>query len=324
MSSETALISVIIPAFNVEEYIGQAIESVLRQSRGDFELIVVDDGSLDRTAEVAGSFEDSRVRVVHQPNVGFAAARNRGLEVSTGAYVAFLDGDDQWLAEKLEVQAAWLDRHPETDLVFGATRMVERDGSDAGRAIIRNPGVASFARMLTEDLIGNGSSQMLRREAAERAGGFDTNLAASVDHDLWLRIALLRPDNVFGLDDVVTLYRRRRGQISSDVQAKERSWRQLVAKMERLAPEQAVVRPAAWANHLRVLSSVAYENGEYGEAARLMARALHHDAPYLLADQRTWLQGLAIAASMILPDALHARIDGAARGLRSRWHGVRR
>ena len=316
-------ISIVIPAYNVGAYIGETIQSALDQTLGDFELIVVDDGSTDETAEVAAGFSDPRIRLIRQTNQGSSAARNRGLEACSGRYVCFLDGDDLWVRDKLELQAGWLDTHPETDLIFGASQVVEADGGDAGRSVFRHPGAHSFESMMREDVIGNGSSQMARRDVVERAGRFDVTLNASVDHDLWLRIALLREGNVHGMGRTVTLYRRRGQQISSDWQRKEASWTRLMKKLERIAPERtAKVKRAALANLDRVLSSIAYENGEHREAVRLFARALKRGSLEIWADKRTVLQGLALLSARVLSPETHARLDAAARRLRARSQGA--
>jgi glycosyltransferase involved in cell wall biosynthesis len=109
-------VSVIIPAYNRELYIGEAIESALRQTRPPDEIIVIDDGSSDRTAETARSF-GSPVRCLSQSNQGIGAARNAGLDAARGNLIAFLDSDDLWLERKLEIQAAFLRAHIGIDLV---------------------------------------------------------------------------------------------------------------------------------------------------------------------------------------------------------------
>jgi len=109
-------VSVIIPAYNREAYLGEAIESALRQTRPPDEIVVVDDGSTDRTAEIAQSFGKT-VRCLSQANQGAGAARNAGLQATRGNLVAFLDSDDLWLERKLEIQIAFLQAHPELDLV---------------------------------------------------------------------------------------------------------------------------------------------------------------------------------------------------------------
>ena len=313
-------ISVIVPAFNVEPYIGAAIQSVLDQTRGDFELIVVDDGSTDATARVVAGFSDPRLRLIGRENGGPAAARNSGVAVAAGRYIAFLDADDTWVREKLERQAATLDREPGVDLVFGVARVVAADGSAAaGRALFGRPGRHTFESMLIEDVVANGSSQMIRRDAWDDTGGFDPAMRVSEDHDLWLRIALLREGNVFGDAQVVTDYRRRPGQLTADWRRTERFWEALLRKMRRLAPERtAAVEAKASANMYRVLSSIAYENGEYGDAQRLLRQAFRLHTGYLAADSRTWLQGLAVAAAATLPKGLHGRLDSAARRMRNR------
>lgn len=111
-------ISVIIPVFNTEKYLEEAIESVLTQTFRPTEVIVVDDGSTDRSADIATNFEPV-VRVLQQANAGIGAARNSGIKSATGDFLAFLDADDLWTTEKLEHQIEFLERNPGTDMVFG-------------------------------------------------------------------------------------------------------------------------------------------------------------------------------------------------------------
>ena len=110
-------ISVIIPAYNREAYVGEAIRSVLAQTLPPEEVIVVDDGSTDRTGEIARSF-GKPVRCISQENQGVGGARNTGLGEATGNFIALLDSDDLWTGRKLELQARYLENHPETDMVF--------------------------------------------------------------------------------------------------------------------------------------------------------------------------------------------------------------
>lgn len=118
MKTHPARISVVIPAYNREKYLGEAVQSALGQTLPPDEIIVVDDGSTDQTAAVARSF-GGIVRCLTRANGGVGPARNDGVAASTGEVLAFLDSDDLWVPQKLEWQAAYLDQHPETDLVFG-------------------------------------------------------------------------------------------------------------------------------------------------------------------------------------------------------------
>ncbi len=105
-------ISVVIPAYNAGRYIGRAIDSVLAQTRPAEEIIVVDDGSTDNTAEIAGAYGD-RIRFIRQENAGASVARNTGIAAATGNWIAFLDADDEWLPEKLRLQTEHLERNPD-------------------------------------------------------------------------------------------------------------------------------------------------------------------------------------------------------------------
>ena len=105
--------SIIIPAYNLENYIAAALQSVLVQTFQDFEIIIVDDGSTDETVSIIQSFHDPRIRLVSQVNGGVSRARNAGMKKAVGAYIAFLDGDDYWYPEHLELAADFFNRHPE-------------------------------------------------------------------------------------------------------------------------------------------------------------------------------------------------------------------
>jgi glycosyltransferase involved in cell wall biosynthesis len=114
-----SLVSTVIPVYNGERYLDEAIESVLAQTHRPLEIIVVDDGSTDGSADVAKSFADSQVRYCYQPNSGQGAARNQGVNLASGSFFAFLDADDVWLTDKLALQMAAFENNPELDMVFG-------------------------------------------------------------------------------------------------------------------------------------------------------------------------------------------------------------
>lgn len=182
------LISVIVPAFNAALFLPDALNSLLGQTHRDLEVVVVNDGSTDDTAGLLSAWcaRDPRVRAVYQQNRGLPAARNAGLSVARGDYIAFLDADDVIHPEKLERQLAYLTTHPDADLVY----------SDYGTA-------DAELRPLTEEVVGVKRlplseayaytnvfpvmSPLLRRTLVERVGGFDEQLRACEDWDYWVR-----------------------------------------------------------------------------------------------------------------------------------------
>jgi len=119
MTEYISLVSVIIPVFNGERFLAEAVESALAQTYRPIEIIVVDDGSTDGSGDVAKGFKDRGVRYYYQPNSGIGAARNKGTSLAAGSYFAFLDHDDVWLPDKLTLQMAAFDENPELDMVFG-------------------------------------------------------------------------------------------------------------------------------------------------------------------------------------------------------------
>jgi glycosyltransferase involved in cell wall biosynthesis len=194
-------ISVIIPAYNAGQCIGRAIESVLGQGYSDYEVIVVDDGSTDNTAEIVRQYGD-RVRYIHQKNAGVAAARNAGIAAAKGHWMAFLDADDEWLPAKLKAQMDLLARNLELRWC-GANRF-QSDGRRKaavgnGDIIARALGAGSvfpnyFATAAAGKCPVTPSSMIIRKDVFETLGGFDTNREVmDEDLDMWLRIAHYYP-----------------------------------------------------------------------------------------------------------------------------------
>lgn len=182
-------VSVIVPVLNGASYIPKAIESVLAQSFEDFELIIVDDGSTDGTAAVVRAYDDTRIRYFYQQNRGLSAARNSGIRIARGGWLAFLDCDDYWHPGKLSAQLDAARRVPDAGLIYCAATSTTMDGE----VICEIPALIEGA-VLPELLRGNrvagsASSAMVRREVFDRVGIFDEELRCSEDWDMWLRVA---------------------------------------------------------------------------------------------------------------------------------------
>jgi glycosyltransferase involved in cell wall biosynthesis len=182
-----ARVSVIIPCFNRRHLLGRAVESVLRQTINDFELVIVDDGSSDGTQEFCAAFEDPRIRYVrHDVNRGASAARNTGLEHSKGEFVAFLDSDDIWLESKLEKQLAAFDvGSKRLGVVYTRFRKIDWHYEPE----VRRWQGDIRARILVNNCVGTASTPMIRRRCFEVSGDFDESLRCSEDWDLWIRMA---------------------------------------------------------------------------------------------------------------------------------------
>lgn len=187
-------VSVIIPTHNRREYVRDAIASVVAQTCRDFELIVVDDGSDDDTGTVVADFSSvcPGVRYVRQANRGVSVARNTGVALSRGCYLAFLDSDDVWQPAKLERQLAFFGAHPQASICQTEEIWLRRGVRVNPHTKHRKMGGDIFARSLERCLV-SPSAVMLRRAVFDRVGGFDPRLPACEDYDLWLRIGATQP-----------------------------------------------------------------------------------------------------------------------------------
>lgn len=218
-------VSVIIPTYNRGHYIGQAIDSVLAQTFVDFECIVIDDGSTDNTGEVVARY-GSRVRYLQQAHSGRpAVARNTGLRVARGEYIAFLDSDDIWLPDKLARQISVLEMHHQVGLVFHNAYLLKDDQSDGEELYLQGKTLPAVARLFAELYQGSlilTPTAMVRRSCFDRVGFFDESLLTAEDIEMWLRIAA-QFDIAF-LDQPLAKVRRHKHSLSRQAVTNQR-WR---------------------------------------------------------------------------------------------------
>ena len=187
------LVSVVIPVFNGERFLRDAVQSVLSQKYSPIEIIIVDDGSTDGTADLAHTFLEP-VRYLHQANQGPAAARNRGIEQSQGSLIAFVDADDLWPPDKLELQVSHLITDPAIEIVIGRVQQVL-----LGQTQVEQFGEPAFSVNL--------GSAVIRKSVFERVGLFDETMRYSEDVD-WFMRAREGGAAIVSIDAVTLLYRQ--------------------------------------------------------------------------------------------------------------------
>jgi len=198
-------ISIVMPCFNSQSYVVEAIESILNQTFTAWELIAVNDGSFDDTEAVLRSFEDDRIRVFSQANQGVSSARNRGIELARGRYIAFLDSDDWWAPTALEKLFAALEANEAASLAYCGWQNIGA-GANSGRPYVPPDYELSekFLHLLTA-CPWPIHAALVKLSAARAAGGFDTGLRTSEDYRLWLDIAVDAP--IVRVPEVLAFYR---------------------------------------------------------------------------------------------------------------------
>ncbi len=213
-----ASISVIITTYNYARFLPGAIESVLGQTYMPDEVIVVDDGSTDDTAQVAARYADRGVRYLYKENGGASSARNAGIRASQGELLAFLDSDDRWMPDKLAKQVEHMEKYPQVGLVTAGERQMSIGADGEGQApwLLKREAVGTanvYRTMLVENFIGNASLTLIKRECFRRVGLFDEGIGLGQDWDMWLRIARIFPVGV--IEEPLIQYTRHAGSISA-------------------------------------------------------------------------------------------------------------
>jgi len=279
------MVTVVIPAYNQVRFLGETIKSVLGQTAGDFELIVVNDGSTDGTRELLDAYRASRIQVLHQENRGLSAARNAGLEAGHGRYVAFLDADALWLPNMLATTVAVLEQDPEVDMVAGGWDEIDEAGDEVDRetGIPRWTDLSGRQTQVDHDFPGvilRGNMfpvhvVVLRRSCLECCGRFDTKLQAVEDWDLWIRLAI-HGHRIHLLSTPVARYRKRAGSMSRTLSLMEEAIVRMIATRlddPRLAARKSELLPSVWRSAWVRLAEHAMEIDERETALRYCRQA---------------------------------------------------
>lgn len=204
-------VSVIMPSYNKGEYIGEAIESICCQTFRDWELIIIDDCSLDNSAEVVRSYQDDRIRFYENPsNLGIAGNRNKGIDLAKGEYIALLDADDISPPNRLADEVVFLDEHPEIDVVFGDFQEIDERGVVKERYFspLKNPKYIR-AKLMISDVIPNGSC-MYRKAFIDRHGiRYRDGYLGMDDYLFWVECSL--HGNISGMPNLFLYWRNTPG-----------------------------------------------------------------------------------------------------------------
>lgn len=250
-------VTVVMPSFNSAAYIEAAVGSVLMQEFQSFEIVIVDDGSTDRTSEIVRSLQQEcpdKIRLFEQPNSGSAVARNRGILEARGDLIAFLDADDLWFPEKLGAQVRYLDLHPEIDLVYcGWAELMPGDNWEDGRvdsARTVEPDVIDpflsgwlYTTLLTDCVVWT-STVVARKTLILQVGDFDRDLRRGQDYDYWLRAS--RQTRIVKLARVMALYRIHDDSITRRPHARNYQYEVLKKSLERWGRSSNDGQTLAW------------------------------------------------------------------------------
>lgn len=226
-------ISVIMPAYNAEKYIKEAMDSILEQTWGDFEFIVLNDCSKDRTEEIILSYADERIVYVrNEKNLGVAATLNKGLGLAKGEYIARMDADDISMPDRFEKQVAYLDAHPEVAVLGGLVEIFDENEKTTLRNYCAAPEQIKIDLLFASALAH--PSVMMRREVISGLGGYDRDFEGLEDYELWCRVA--ENHDIAICPELLLRYRIHSAQVT-----------------QQMSPRKEAVRQRIRARHLRQL-----------------------------------------------------------------------
>lgn len=299
-------ISVIIPAYNVERTILQTISSIQKQTFKDLEIIVINDGSSDRTLELLSTITDARLKVYSYPNGGLPTARNRGIYRARGEYISFIDADDLWTVDKLEKQLAALQANPDAGVAYSwFTIMIEpEDTADVsfvlGKRVFFQGNV--YDRLLIDNFVGNGSNLLVKSSAIESVGNFDPSLKSCEDWDYYLRLA--RQTDFVVVPEYQIFYRKTAGTMSSQGSTMEREGLKVIDKVFNSVTQSQSLKNKSIANFYRYCGKVYIDRADKPEDVRqskqklIRAIALN---PGIIFSSDTWILFFKIVLIQLLP-----------------------
>lgn len=300
--SAPPLVSVIVPAYNASRFIERALASVQGQTYPNLEVLVVDDGSDDNTAEIVEAIAacDSRVELLRQSNRGVAAARNRAIAEARGTYVAPLDADDVWFPRKLEWQVQRMrETGPSTGFVYSWWAGLDETGEIVGAAGRPKLEGRVYEALIHRNFIGNASVPLFRRSCVERVGGYNTTLKARggqgcEDWDLTLRIA--EKYDVHLVPAYLSGYRAVTDSMSESTSSMARSFDLIMEAIERKHPEiPSELFQWSRANFSRYLAAQSYSTGNFEKTLDWLRKVLRRDPAAILS---SWVVKTALKSAV--------------------------
>jgi len=319
-------VSAIIPVYGAEKYIAATVQSVLDQTHKNFEVLIIDDASPDRSIEICQQFTDPRIKIIRQKNRGLPGARNTGIRNAQGDYLALLDADDIWLPEKLEKHVEHLENSPSVGVSFSRSAFIDEAGNPLG--IYQMPKLTGLTPgyVLCRNPISNGSTPVIRREVFEAIRFqdnlygtvedfyFDDNFIHQEDIECWIRIAIQTDWQIEGIPEALTLYRVNSGGMSAKLLKNIEYWERMIEKTRTYGPEVV----AKWENparayQLRYLARRAVTLKDSSVAIQLLHRALATHWRILLEEPRRTLLTLSAAYLLrLLPESFYYQLESLA------------
>ncbi|MEC4819459.1 MAG: glycosyltransferase [Scytonema sp. PMC 1069.18] len=273
-------ISIIIPVYNGAKTIRETIESVLKQTFSDFDLIIINSESTDSTLEIVNQIHDPRIKVFSYPKANVAVNRNRGINHACGEFISFLDADDLWTPDKLASQYKALEENPADAVAYSWTDYIDESSRflRTGSRITINGNV--YAQLLLGNFLENGSNPLIRRQALSKVGGFDELLTNSQDRDMWLRLAAYY--SFVAVPSPQILYRVLTNSMSTDVGRLEAASLEVLERAYKNAPTSLhYLKPYSIANLYKYLLYKTLEGASVfekkGMAARFFCKAIATD-----------------------------------------------
>lgn len=317
------IVSVIMPVYNTAMYVEDAIDSVLAQTFGNFELLIIDDQGSDNSIELCRAYNDPRIRILSQANRGLAGARNTGIRHALGEFIAFLDSDDLWEPAKLEKHVSHLQNRSHIGVSYSASRMIDDDGKLL--RIVQRPKLKNISAqdVFLRNPVGNGSAPVVRRQALidiahlnKQRGEmdyFDDSFKQSEDIECWMRITLQTDWELEGIGDTLTHYRINEGGLSANVIRQYQTWhrmRDLVRKIDSDFAQKWEAHAEAF--QLRYLARRCVRVGDGAMAWSLMKEAFKTHKLTLWREPAKTLSTLFAAGTLrLFPKALNAPVQAA-------------
>ena len=273
-------VTVVIPAYNVMEYLPETLETVFKQTFKDFEIIIVNDGSSDGIENWAAQVTDPRFKLISQENRGATGARNTGIAHAQGDYIAFLDADDLWDSTKLAKQVTVLDENVKVGLVYTWVALTDQQGKLTGRIFKNYAEGEVWQQLIEHNIVECGSVPMIRRSCFHTVGLFDQNIryATIEDWDMWLRIAACYPFKV--VKESLVYYRQHPASGSKNWEAMAQGFPMVIEKAFDNAPlelHHLKRRSYAAANLCLAWKPLQSQSQDYKKAVYFLRLALQHN-----------------------------------------------